>query len=361
MLELLAVKAVEKNLSKASDVLTTEGLKESLKRRNTEKNAVSDGRASITQYTNQRLMDKMDEIDVPEEYAKIALINELETIVNKRSILDKIFGRSKIILQAIPQDNTNPDNDIGEISEDWLNRFRESACEKSSEEAQELFSKVLAGEIRKPGSISLRALTTLADMEQKVAQPFKTFCSLCLVNLDDPKKYTLTQSKSDFEIIDARIPYLTGSINDIGILYSKVDSLKRLADMSQSIYKSYGLTYSALKLLIEYDLIEATLDTNYYENYGAFWCDNEIWGILKPESNSLQSLEDLQNIPISGYGLTSIGRELFYITKLDTPPQYFEELMEFLHELFSIKFYKYPKPQKKSTPDGSTDPTPTNA
>ena len=48
-----------------------------------------------------------------------------------------------------------------DISKDWLNEFRGIACKKSSEDAQNLFSKVLAGEIRKPGSFSLRATNYL--------------------------------------------------------------------------------------------------------------------------------------------------------------------------------------------------------
>ena len=249
-----ATEAVAKNASKAKDVLTTEGIK----RWNAEKKAISDANIATTQTASQMLTDKMKEIGVPEEYAKKAIINELETIVNKRSILDKIFGRTERILQNTPQDDTDPNHKIGEISDDWLNQFREYACQKSSEEAQDLFSKVLAGEIRKPGSFSLRALTTLSDMDQNVAMIFKAFCSLCLVNLDNPRMYQFTQSNSHFKIKDARIPFLSGDIEDIPIisathprnLDSEGNRLSKFANMCRSIYTMFGLHLSEFRALL---------------------------------------------------------------------------------------------------------------
>ena len=228
-----AAEVVAKNASKAKDVLTTEGIK----RWNAEKKALSDGRNAIVQHVTQQIIDQ---IEIPEEYAKKAGIIYAEKIIREQTIIDKIWGKTKRLLQRTPKDDTDPNHKIGDISDDWLNQFRDVACKKSSEEAQDLFSKVLAGEIRKPGSFSLRALTTLSDMNQEVAQLFQRFCSLCLVNLDDPKMYHLTQSQSHFKIKDARIPFLTDSMNDISIILDKKGkSISKLANMSQSIYNSY--------------------------------------------------------------------------------------------------------------------------
>ena len=333
-----AAEVVAKNASKAKDVLTTEGIK----RWNAEKKALSDGRNAIVQHVTQQIIDQ---IEIPEEYAKKAGIIYAEKIIREQTIIDKIWGKTKRLLQRTPKDGTDPNHKIGDISDDWLNQFRDVACQKSSEEAQDLFSKVLAGEIRKPGSFSLRALTTLSDMDQNVATIFNAFCSLCLVNLDDPKMYHLTQSKSHFKIKDARIPFLTDSMNNISIILDKKGkSISKLANMSQSIYNSFGLTYSTLKLLSEYGLIEASLETSSYIEYTHFWYNNELWGFLKSEAHFPQSSEDLQNIPISGFRLTSVGRELFYITEFHTQPRYWELLTDYLQELYSIKLYKYPKP-----------------
>ena len=51
------------------------------------------------------------------------------------------------------------------ISEDWFNIFEKEASQKSSEEMQRRFAQVLAGEIEKPGSHSIKAVKALGDMD----------------------------------------------------------------------------------------------------------------------------------------------------------------------------------------------------
>ena len=49
-----------------------------------------------------------------------------------------------------------------EIDDDWLNTFSSFASRKSREDVQSLWARLLAGEIRKPGSFSLRTLQHLS-------------------------------------------------------------------------------------------------------------------------------------------------------------------------------------------------------
>ena len=233
-------KAIEKNLLKAIGQLTTGAVNMPIRwieRRDAEITAETNARIAITQATAQQITER---IEIDEEYVKIAATKHAESVLKKQINLDNIVAKAKEKLHNTSQDKHEANRKVEDISDDWLNRFRESACEKSSEEAQELFSKVLVGEIRKPSSISLRALTTLADMDQKVAQLFKTFCSLSLVYLDNPKTYHLTQSKSHFKIKDARIPFFTDGITDAAMISgNKGKPTSKLADMSKSIYNSY--------------------------------------------------------------------------------------------------------------------------
>ena len=342
---------IEKNLVKALWKLSAGLLNiplQKIDRHLAEKKADSDARIAFTKSLTQRISEQFE---VPEEYATLAAAKAFGNIVQEQLNLDSILKQTQQLLQDTPPDKYEANRTIEDISDDWLNRFRESACQKSSEEAQELFSKVLAGEIRKPGSISLKALTTLADMDQEVSRLFRTFCSLCLVLLVEPKTYYFTQSKCYFEIKDARIPFLKAGINDISIMVEQQGELmSKFINISTAIYNSYGLNFNALSLLSEYNLIEATLDTSTYHEYDGFWYNNELWGILKPELTFQQSLEDLQEIPISGYGLTSIGRELFHIVDLITPHRYWHRISEYLKGFYNITLYKYPRPSKKTNP-----------
>ena len=336
---------IEKNLFKAIGRLTTAVVNMPigyLERRDAEKTAESNARIAITQTITQRLCE---ELGVTPEQVILTATKYYGQIVKEQLNLNQIVENVNLSLQNTPQENTNTESQIGEIGDDWLNGFRDVACKKSSEEAQDLFSKVLEGEIRKPGSFSLRALTTLSDMDQNVATLFNAFCSLCLVHLDDPRMYHLSQSQSHFKIKDARIPILNGGINDAGTVKPINPSiLNKFTDRSEAIYKEYGFNFPEFQLLKEYSLI----DDSSLIRYNHFWYNNELRTFTLLTTDIPKSQEDLQKIRISGYALTSVGKELFHITKLDTPPQYIEKITEFLQDYYSIKLYKYPKPQKKS-------------
>ncbi|NJO80666.1 MAG: DUF2806 domain-containing protein [Cyanobacteria bacterium RM1_2_2] len=58
---------------------------------------------------------------------------------------------------------------------EWINRFFEIAENISTEDLQYLWGKILAGEIQKPGSFSLRTLETLKNMSRQEAE---NFCKL---------------------------------------------------------------------------------------------------------------------------------------------------------------------------------------
>lgn len=65
---------------------------------------------------------------------------------------------------ASKSDCKSPDAS-NEISDDWLNTFSDFVGRKSNEDVQALWSKILAGEIRKPGSFKLKSLISMAAVD----------------------------------------------------------------------------------------------------------------------------------------------------------------------------------------------------
>ena len=57
-------------------------------------------------------------------------------------------------------------------TDDFLNVFEELSGRASSEAMQDLFARILSGEIRRPGSFSLRTLQVVAVMDQDLARVF---------------------------------------------------------------------------------------------------------------------------------------------------------------------------------------------
>jgi hypothetical protein len=56
-----------------------------------------------------------------------------------------------------------------EPADDWLNRFERLAEEASSEKLRETLGRILAGEIRRPGAFSYRALHFVSLVDQRIA------------------------------------------------------------------------------------------------------------------------------------------------------------------------------------------------
>lgn len=59
-------------------------------------------------------------------------------------------------------------------NEDWVARFVESASQVADQTMQELWGRILAGEIRKPGAFSLRTLSVVSNLRQEEAKLFES-------------------------------------------------------------------------------------------------------------------------------------------------------------------------------------------
>lgn len=118
------------------------------------------------------------------EGLSIATGNQTEIVTPERTIEDRIRDRiafqeikKQINLEQISQHAAEEMRDKEQVSEekvdeDWISRFFKIAEDISSEEMQVLWGKVLAGEVSKPRSYSLRTIETLKNLTKSDAQLF---------------------------------------------------------------------------------------------------------------------------------------------------------------------------------------------
>ena len=131
----------------------------------------------------------------------------------------EILGETNPNIRSATDDNLYED--------DWLNTFESEACQKSSEEMQERFARVLAGEIKNPGTFSIRAIKLLGEIDSDTASTFKTFCSGCI-----------------------SFDYPIGS----GLIYESI--FPKFRDrVSSTVLRSYGLSDRGLSQLQEFSLL----------------------------------------------------------------------------------------------------------
>ena len=156
-------------------------------RQSAEKWAETNARIKIIEEAGEQIRQQ---IKVDPQFPQRASYTFAKQILREQSNRESILGITTNILNEKVYDNpTNqqPDSEPERpIGEDWFNIFDKEASQKSSEDMQRRFAQVLAGEIEKPGSYSIKAIKILSDMDQRVAMLFNTFCSLCIVNLDNP-------------------------------------------------------------------------------------------------------------------------------------------------------------------------------
>ena len=211
---------------------------------------------------------------------------------------------------------------------DWTARFFNDIQDVSSEEMQLLWARVLAGEIERSGSTSIKTLSILRNLDQTTAGIFSKLRSACVsVTIDDTW------------VIDARVP-----------------SLGR--DAGNNALEKYGLGFGNLNVLNEHGLIIS--DYNSWRCYG-----QSIIEVATPEPKSVQNvlhlpfnfqgrywiLEETSARPIgkefrlSGVALTRSGQELLRIVDIEPMSEYTQDLMQFFksRELQMIDVGKFSK------------------
>lgn len=78
-------------------------------------------------------------------------------------------------MKALPSPDPSPASGTVEapqdnIDEDWMNQFVRFAEDASSEQLQQVWGRVLAGEIHKPGSFSRHTLRFIAELDKETAE-----------------------------------------------------------------------------------------------------------------------------------------------------------------------------------------------
>jgi hypothetical protein len=98
-------------------------------------------------------------------------INDSSTYqaIKKQQNIDSVIKIAAMELSNAENISKDP------VDEDWTIRLINNSADSSSKYAQNLWGKILAGEIAKPGSYSLRTLEILKNMSQKEAEIFIKF------------------------------------------------------------------------------------------------------------------------------------------------------------------------------------------
>jgi hypothetical protein len=221
------------------------------------------------------------------------LVNDYLEKRNRRARVLEIAARE--ITQAPPTLDANT-----LIDDDWMAFFKGKVDHLGTEEAKLLFGKVLAGEIKQPGSFSKRSIGILTEMGPVVGRLFDSLCNVSTV------------------IAKQHVRVVTLGVGDVG----------------ENSLEEFGLPFEALNHLIEAGLIFSEYDTFVGMPFAALGQSFDLGGslyrlhVIDERKLELDTAEKraaaLAAVP--GVTLSATGRELRAIVAKKTVHTYVEKL-----------------------------------
>ncbi|MBU1352104.1 MAG: DUF2806 domain-containing protein [Gammaproteobacteria bacterium] len=236
-----------------------------------------------------------DQLEISPDLAADALQQHASKIVRNHRNVKKVVDQAcrELIEPWLLPDASE---DQKELSDDWLNAFQTEAEKMSSAYMQAVFGKILASEIRKPGSVSLRTISLVAHLDREVAEFFAIYCSMAG-------------------------GYLEG--NEIRI----VMLMSAGRNPSRNGLGEFGLSFRALMVLVEYGLLLSELSTTQViELKGTNNVIDFIYCGSRWKAMDSAPTHAARNINLTGVMASRAGSELFTAVAPVRNPQY-EALM----------------------------------
>lgn len=229
----------------------------------------------------------MDIVFIGDEmHARKATYEELTSRAEKRMLTDAVRQEQNIesVLEIAVEELRQVES-VSErpVDDDWITRIFNIVKDVSNEEMQYIWGKILAGEVKRPGSFSMRTLETIRNISQIEAETFQKLMPLLVFGGGD---WFIT-SKAELH-------------NKYGITYEDIMLLDECGLMISNGTVSMTLTISSDKILLhnrEYCLVTEGLGSR------------------------------TVNFSFGVYSLTSTGKELFNILEHEPNDDYFIEFV----------------------------------
>lgn len=188
-----------------------------------------------------------------------------------------------------------------EPDHEFTARFFTEGQDVSTPELQVLWAKVLAGEVERPGSTSIKTLGILKNMDTRVASIFSLFASACLYHTGDGRVPNLGGRAGNNVLQPFGFPYRTlNLLNEHGLIVSDYESWRDLR--------------SALGLQIG--------EMDQYAQV-PFYFQGQHW-VLNPTGSFRRLGKEFR---LTGVALTSSGMELSKVVQLHPMNDYKSALL----------------------------------
>lgn len=191
-------------------------------------------------------------------------------------------------ITTLAAERLEADADPSKLNANWRERFVSHAAKIADEDMHEAWSRILAGEVNAPGTFSIRAIATVADMQYHDAKRFAELCQFT---------WRVGDGRLDRRVL-VEVPFGSPeSPMDRGINYHALMDLEAFGLVSNDFYKT-GARIGG---------------TVVFTHAGDPGCTASL------------KADDYYDIPLGGVSFTTIGRELSHIVDIGTPPPEYVE------------------------------------
>lgn len=161
------------------------------------------------------------------EFAQRAYENNFQRIAAAQENKDAVAAMAMADLRAQPPTADEAGSGTDELSSEFVDRFETYAQEASTEELRERWGKVLASEIRRPGTFTRKVLRVTDELDAETARLFERLCAYrvdrCLFKAPMP----LLQFHEKVALVSAGLLVDPGAIGQIRYLREATDSKGR--------------------------------------------------------------------------------------------------------------------------------------
>lgn len=251
--------------------------------------------AGLKQKAVEIYIEDIEKSDLPVE-------TKVFMIMNTKKNFKKIKNQKTIAEIAI--ENAKQGTDFSEnsgVSEEWLERFMDSAGFVSSEEIQWIWGKILANEFEKPGSTPPNMIRILSEITPELAVAFRYICSMCIWILP-------LSDKGDIQ----------GEFQKLFVPYDKNDEK----------FNERGVSFKVLNELETLGVIRFESLTGYIskgvKNDKVLICVGDKLDVIEKHPKD--------ELPIGNVILTSVGEALKSITDSVEISDYYEMVKQYLSD-----------------------------
>jgi hypothetical protein len=139
-----------------------------------EGNAVSSARVKIIEALGDLGVERLKS---DPNFAARAIDNFLPSLLRKQENRDAVLDLAAEDLRQNPGSEEEASTGPEKLSDNFLNRFERFAEDATADEVRERWAKVLASEIRRPGTFSAKVMRVIDELDQPTAALFEQLCT----------------------------------------------------------------------------------------------------------------------------------------------------------------------------------------